>query len=171
VTDSEEVHRHLISLRAHGSTKKYFSEEQGYNSRLDEIQAAILRVKLKCLDTWSANRRAAADRYDALLADVPEVITPERRPEGTHVFHQYTVRVQERDRVQKRLAENGITTMVYYPVPIHLQPIYRSLGYKAGRLAVTEAACGEALSLPMFPELTPDQSKYVADVLEQAVRA
>lgn len=170
VTNSEEVFHHLVSLRAHGSTKKYFSEEQGWNSRLDELQAAILRVKLAHLDEWSSQRRAVADHYDALLQDIPGVIIPKRSGFGDHVFHQYTIQVPNRDRVQRKLAELGVTTMVYYPVPIHLQPIYSSLGCREGYLPVTEAACKQVLSLPMFPELTAGQRKYVCDSLAEALR-
>ena len=169
VTGSEEIYRHLLSLRAHGSTKKYFSEEQGWNSRLDELQAGILRVKLPYLDQWNAGRRAAADRYDALLRPLAGVVAPLRHGLGEHVFHQYTVRVSERDRVQRRLAEYGVSSMVYYPTPIHLQPIYSELGYREGDLPHTERACQEALSLPMFPELTSEQGEYVADVLALAL--
>ncbi|HZR29537.1 MAG TPA: DegT/DnrJ/EryC1/StrS family aminotransferase [Terriglobales bacterium] len=164
VTDSEEIYRKIVSLRAHGSTKKYFSEEQGWNSRLDELQAAILRVKLRYLDQWGAQRRTVADRYDLLLRFL-EVITPRRNSFGDHVFHQYTIRVPHRDVVQKRLGEAGVTTMIYYPVPIHLQPIYSNLGYREGDLSETEAACKEVLSLPIFPELTEEQSEYVADAI------
>ena len=170
VTNSEEVFRHLISLRAHGSTKKYFSEEQGWNSRLDELQAGILRVKLRHLDHWSSRRRAAADRYDELLRNLPGVTAPARNGFGDHVFHQYTVRVPQRDEVQKQLAALGVTTMVYYPVPMHLQPIYASLGYREGDLPVTEAACKQVLSLPMFPELLPQQSEYVSESLVQVLK-
>lgn len=169
VTDSEEVYRHLISLRAHGSAKKYFSEEQGWNSRLDELQAAILRVKLRYLDEWGSRRRTAALRYQRLLKDVTEVALPICDPRCEHVFHQYTIRVANRDQVQKQLAEQGVSTMVYYPVPIHLQPIYASLGLGPGSLPHTETACREVLSLPIFPELTDEQADYVAEALTVAV--
>lgn len=169
VTDSEEIYRHLISLRAHGSAKKYFSEEQGWNSRLDELQAAILRVKLRYLDQWCSGRRAAAERYNRLLSHAPEVVLPACDSRCEHVFHQYTIRVADRDQIQKRLAEQGVSTMVYYPVPIHLQPIYASLGLGEGNLPHTEAACREVLSLPIFPELTDEQAEYVAEALTMAV--
>lgn len=169
VTNSEEIYRHLISLRAHGSTKKYFSEEQGWNSRLDELQAGILRVKLRYLDQWSSNRRKVADSYDALLKGMPGVVTPVRNGFGAHVFHQYTVRVPNRDAVQKQLAALGVTTMVYYPTPMHQQTIYESLGYSEGSLPVSEAACRQVLSLPMFPELQPEQIEYVVQSLLQAL--
>jgi dTDP-4-amino-4,6-dideoxygalactose transaminase len=169
VTNSEEIFRHLVSLRAHGSTKKYFSEEQGWNSRLDELQAGILRVKLRHLDQWSSKRRKVAESYDRLLSGMPEVITPARNGFGDHVFHQYTVRVPHRDAIQKQLAALGVTTMVYYPTPMHLQPIYAALGHREGDLPVTEAACQQVLSLPMFPELQPDQIEYVVQSLDQAL--
>lgn len=169
VTDSEQIYRHLLSLRAHGSSKKYFSHEQGWNSRLDELQAAILRVKLGYLEQWSRQRRALAGRYDTLLAELSKVAVPARHGLGEHVFHQYTIRTSQRDLIQKRLSEQGVTTMVYYPAPIHLQPIYASLGYKPGSLPVTEAACNEVLSLPMFPELTEQQMEYVVDILKVAL--
>ena len=170
VTDSEEIFRHLLALRAHGSSKKYFSEEQGWNSRLDELQAAILRVKLCHLDHWISRRSDAADRYDALLRDLPQVITPARSRFGNHVFHQYTVRLANRDLIQKRLAAKGVVTMIYYPTPIHLQPVYSALGYKTGDLPITETACNQALSLPMFPELAEEQIEYVCDALRQALK-
>lgn len=169
VTDSEEIYHHLISLRAHGSAKKYFSEEQGWNSRLDELQAGVLRVKLRHLDRWCRQRRAAAERYSHLLRDVVEVALPACDPRCEHVFHQYTIRVAHRDQVQRRLAEQGVSTMVYYPVPIHLQPIYAPLGLGPGTLPHTETACREVLSLPIFPELTDEQAAYVAEALTLAV--
>jgi dTDP-4-amino-4,6-dideoxygalactose transaminase len=169
VTNSEEIYRHLVSLRAHGSIKKYFSEEQGWNSRLDELQAGILRVKLRYLDEWSSKRRKVAEAYDRLLRGMSEVITPARNGFGDHVFHQYTIRVPHRDAIQKQLAALGVTTMVYYPTPMHLQPIYESLGHREGDLPVTEEACQQVLSLPMFPELQPDQIEYVVQMLHQAL--
>jgi dTDP-4-amino-4,6-dideoxygalactose transaminase len=169
VTDSEEVYRRLCALRSHGGAKKYFSEEQGWNSRLDEIQAAILRVKLRHLDQWNAGRRAQAARYDSLLKKVERVKTPWVAQWAEHVFHQYTIRVPERDRVQKHLESQGIASTVYYPTPIHLQPLYRSLGYQSGQLPETERASREALSLPMYPELTANQMQRVVDTLSDAV--
>jgi dTDP-4-amino-4,6-dideoxygalactose transaminase len=165
VTDSELLAKHLRSLRSHGAVKKYFSEEQGWNSRLDEIQAAILRVKLRHLENWAAARRKRAAWYDVLLRDIPEVTTPVVLISGTHVFHQYTIRIPNREHVQNFLAEAGIATAVYYPTPIHLQPIYRSLGYQPGDLPETEEAACEVLSLPMYPELTEAQVQRIASAL------
>ena len=170
VTDSEEVAKQLRSLRAHGTTKKYFSVRQGWNSRLDELQAAILRVKLGHLDEWSGARRSRAAYYDRLLQGIPGVERPTTAANREHVFHQYTVRVAQRDAVSKELAERGIPSTVYYPVPIHLQPIYDSLGYKQGDLPETERASCEVLSLPVYPELTDLQIESVVASLVDVVR-
>ena len=169
VTDSEEMYKHLTSLRSHGSLKKYFSEEQGWNSRLDELQAAILRVKLRYLDQWNEARAINAAAYNRALASTPGVVVPKTADWGTHVFHQYTVRVKNRAQVAEKLKNAGVPTMVYYPHPIHLQPIYKSLGYGEGQLPQTEQACREALSLPIYPELTQEQIDYVARQLAEAV--
>ena len=169
---SEEHARNLRSLRAHGTVKdKYRSEQQGWNSRLDEIQAAILRVKLRHLDTWAAARRANAARYDKLLADIPGVKTPTILSGAEPVYHQYTVRVRNRDRVQRQLSEMGVSTIVYYPVPLHLQPMYSSLGYRPGSLPNAERASQEVLSLPIYPELTPAQLERVSECISQAACA
>jgi dTDP-4-amino-4,6-dideoxygalactose transaminase len=169
VTNSEEIAGRLRALRAHGSRKKYFSEEQGWNSRLDEIQATILRVKLRHLEQWNIGRRSRAARYDTLLQAVPGVKRPKTAEWGEHVFHQYTVRVPNRDAVQKRLTERGVASTVYYPVPMHLQPIFGPLGYKRGDLPECEGAAEEVLSLPIYPELTDEQIEYAVNVLGDAV--
>jgi len=169
VTDSEELYKRLRGLRSHGGTKKYYSVEQGWNSRLDEIQAAILRVKLRHLDEWNARRRKNATTYDSLLNGITGVTTPRVMGWGDHVYHQYTIRVSERDAAQKTLAERGIATTVYYPTPIHLQPIYASLGYRQGDLAETERAAKEVLSLPMYAELSQVQMECVADAVARAI--
>ena len=171
VTASEALAERVRSLRNYGAVKKYFSEEQGWNSRLDEIQAAILRVKLRYLDKWTAARRERALRYDVLLSNIPGLETPVVSPRGTHVFHQYTIRVPKRAQVQNSLAEAAISTSVYYPSPIHLQPIYRSLGYKPGDLKETEKAANEVLSLPIYPELTDAQMQRVARALGNTLRS
>lgn len=171
ITNSEEVARRLRSLRDHGTSHKYRSEEIGWNSRLDEIQAAILRVKLPHLDSWNELRRRHAERYYALLNTVAGITTPPIRDQSDHVYHQYTVRVPRRDFVQKTLSEKGIATAIYYPVPLHLQPAYGSLGYKPGCLPQAERACSEVLSLPVYPELLDEHLKRVAIAISDAVRA
>ena len=169
VTDSEQVAQRIRSLRDHGTTHKYCSAEIGWNSRLDEIQAAVLRVKLRHLDTWNRQRRSHAAAYDSLLKTLPGVTTPPSGGWGEHVFHQYTIRVPRRDAVQQALAEQGVTTAIYYPIPLHLQPAYASLGYKAGSLPQSERACAEVLSLPVYPELSPEQIEHVANALATAL--
>ncbi len=164
VNDREKAER-LRMLRAHGSRRKYHSEVQGWNSRLDELQAAVLRVKLPHLPAWNDARRARASAYGKLLAGLVEV--PEVVP--GHMFHQYTVRVADRERVAQALARAGVQTFVYYPVPLHLQPMYAHLGYRAGALPEAERAAREALSLPMFPELRADEQERVAGALENAL--
>jgi dTDP-4-amino-4,6-dideoxygalactose transaminase len=171
VTNSEEMAARLRSLRLHGTRKhKYLSEEQGWNSRLDELQAAVLRVKLRHLEGWTAARQARAARYSALLSGVQSVAVPETAPGREHVFHQYTIRVPKRDHVQRVLAERGIGTAVYYPVPLHLQPMYASLGYARGAFPAAERAAEEVLSLPLYPELTSEQVERVARAVIEAVR-
>jgi len=171
VTASEALAKRIRSLRSHGAVKKYFSEEQGWNSRLDEIQAAILRVKLRHLDKWISARRERALRYDVLLSAIPGLETPAGMPSGTHVFHQYTIRVPKRAHVRNCLAEAAIATAVYYPTPIHLQPIYRSLGYRMGDLPESEKAANEVLSLPIYPELTEAQMQRIAHAIADALRS
>ena len=161
VTDSEQLVQRLCSLRDHGTSSKYRSEEIGWNSRLDEIQSAVLRVKLRHLEEWNQQRRGHAANYDRLLQRLPEIVTPRLAGWGEHVFHQYTIRVPQRDAAQRALAEQGITTGVYYPVPLHLQPAYASLAYKPGSLPESEGAAAEVLSLPIYPELSHDQIAQV----------
>ncbi|HKW25153.1 MAG TPA: DegT/DnrJ/EryC1/StrS family aminotransferase [Terriglobales bacterium] len=171
VTDSEQLAQRLRSLRDHGTSSKYRSQEIGWNSRLDEIQSAVLRVKFRHLDHWNRQRASNAAAYDKLLAPVPGVIAPKLGGWGEHVFHQYTVRVPQRDAVEKALATQGIATGVYYPVPLHLQPAYASLGYKPGSLLESEQASAEVLSLPVYPELSEEHLAYVAGALSEALGA
>jgi dTDP-4-amino-4,6-dideoxygalactose transaminase len=148
-------------LRRQGSKKKYFNEVLGFNSRLDEIQAALLRVKLKYLDAWAEERQRVARRYAELLAGTG-VETPHERPDVRHVYHQYTIRSRHRDELRAYLKEQGIGTMIYYPVPLHCLPLYAGLGYAEGSLPESERAAAEVLSLPMYPELEEEQIQTVA---------
>jgi dTDP-4-amino-4,6-dideoxygalactose transaminase len=161
VTNSEAIAGRLRTLRNHGQTGKYVSNEPGLNSRLDEMQAAILRVKLGHLAEWQRARQERAGEYGKLLADVPGVTTPAVPAGYEHVFHQYTIRVARRDALQQSLAERKIGSTVYYPVPLHLQPIYAALGHKVGDFPESERAAREALSLPMYPELRSEQMASV----------
>ena len=169
VTDDPMQARKLKMLRAHGSPRKYHSEFLGWNSRLDEIQAAILRVKLPHLPAWGEARAGRAKLYSEMLASVEEVALPVCAAERTHVYHQFTIRVPQRDAVQHALAEVGIQTAVHYPVPLHLQPMFAGLGYRPGSLPHAEQAAAEVLSLPMYPELTDSDIEFVCTHLKAAV--
>jgi dTDP-4-amino-4,6-dideoxygalactose transaminase len=156
------------TLRVHGATKKYYHEKLGINSRLDAVQAAVLRVKLGRLDAWTARRQALAARYTAGLAaaGLLDTVRPQRVPEGFEpVWHQYTVRLLDRDRVQRFLADRGIGSTVYYPHPLHVLPAFQSLGYRSGDFPVAETLAREVLSLPMYPELRDDEVDRVVDTL------
>ena len=169
LTNSPEHAARLRTLRNHGQTAKYVSSEPGWNSRLDEIQAAILRVKLRHLPEWQTKRQAHAAEYTKLLLGIPG-IAPPLVPEGyEHVFHQYTIRVENRDTVQRFLNERRIGSTVYYPVPLHLQPLYASLGHKRGDFPHAERAAQEVLSLPMYPELRNDQIARVAEAVLESL--
>jgi dTDP-4-amino-4,6-dideoxygalactose transaminase len=169
VTNSAEMAARLKTLRNHGQAAKYVSSEPGWNSRLDEIQAAILRAKLRHLTDWQRARQAHAAAYTKLLLGIPGVAPP-LVPEGyEHVFHQYTIRVERRDALVQLLNERKIGTSVYYPVPLHLQPLYASLGHKAGDFPHAEHAAQEVLSLPMFPELRTEQITRVAEAVSEFV--
>jgi dTDP-4-amino-4,6-dideoxygalactose transaminase len=164
-TNSAELAERIRTLRNHGQTGKYLSTEPGWNSRLDEIQAAILRVKLRHLSNWQRARQANAVEYTRLLNQVPGVMPPVV-PEGfEHVFHQYTVRIERRDALQRFLSERKIGSTVYYPHPLHLQPLYASLGHKAGDFPHAERAAQEVLSLPMYPELRKEQIARVVEAI------
>jgi dTDP-4-amino-4,6-dideoxygalactose transaminase len=169
VTNSGEMAERLKSLRNHGQSAKYVSSEPGWNSRLDEIQAAILRVKLRHLPEWQRARQAHAAAYTKLLLGTAGVASPLVAEGYEHVFHQYTIRVERRDAVQQFLNERKIGSAVYYPVPLHLQPLYASLGYKAGDFPHTEHAAQEVLSLPMFPQLRSEQITRVAEAVSEFV--
>lgn len=159
----------LRMLRAHGSRKKYLSEIQGMNSRLDELQAAILRVKLPHLNTWNSARRKIASFYREALAHLQEVALPRETAGAVHVYHQFTIRVPARDHILKALLEAGVESVVYYPVPLHLQKMYGHLGYKKGDLPAAERAAAEVMSLPMFPEMEESDVTYIANCLEQVL--
>ncbi len=167
-TNRKDLADRMRSLRAHGGRVKYHHEELGVNSRLDEVQAAILRVKLPHLGNWIARRRENAAWYGQNLAGL--VQTPSETPGTLHVYHQYTVRVENRDRLQKALNDAGIQTMVYYPVPLHLQEVHANLGLREGDFPHSEKAAREVLSLPMFPELHAVQREAVRNALEQSLQ-
>lgn len=169
LTDDPEVAAFVRNVAAHGSTVKYVHDRVGFNSRLDAVQAPVLRAKLRRLDEWNKARRAAADRYAALLADVQGVRVPAVRPGNEDVWHLYVVQVDDRDRVLAELLAGGVGAALHYPTPLHLTDAYAHLGYPAGQFPVTEAAAGRILSLPMFPHLTEEQQHRVVEMLAEAV--
>lgn len=176
--NNKEVADRLRKLRAHGMWVRYYHDELGVNSRLDEIQAVILRTKLKYLDSWNDRRRQIAKMYETLLKDCPGVTLPKVHPDVTHVWHQYTIRVhntnkaesKSRDILQTKLAELGIGSMCYYPVPLHLQKAFSQYGYAQGDFPVTELVSDEVLSLPMYPELTDAQVTLVAESVQSIMK-
>jgi dTDP-4-amino-4,6-dideoxygalactose transaminase len=157
VTQDETIYDRLMRLRTHGSVKTYFHEEVGYNSRLDALQAAVLRAKLPFLAQWSAKRRENAAYYNAAFAGIPEIVTPYVEPANESIFNQYTIRVPRREKLREHLSAKGIGHSVYYPLPLHLQPCFAYLGYKAGACPESEKAANEVVSLPVYPELTRAQ--------------
>jgi len=165
VTDQKNLQERLRLLRCYGEKKKYHHALKGVNSRLDELQAAILRVKLKYLDQWNAERRRRAEIYTALLSGV-DVVSPFEKEDVHHVYHLYVIRTQKRNRLQAFLQEKGIGTLIHYPIPVHRQRAYQELGYQDGDLPQTEKSCREVLSLPFFPEITDSEMKVVVETIQ-----
>ncbi len=180
-TSRSDIAMRVRRLRDHGQSEKYRHAEEGYNGRLDALQAAILRVKLKRLAAWNERRRALADMYRARLRDMAEpgrarrreagLVLPEEAPGSRHVYHQFVIRVKDRDRVRAALREKGIETGVHYPVPLHLQPCYAWMGLREGSFPEAERAAREVLSLPLYPELTDGQVDRVCAAVREAVDA
>mgnify|MGYP001809644887 CR=1 FL=1 len=169
-TNSQLIKDRVIALRNHGGAVRYYHDEIGVNSRLDEIQAAILRVKFKHIDEWNKKRRANAHRYNELFANCADIQTPKELEKTDCVYHQYTLKIPNRDEVHKMLQESGIGAMIYYPVPLHLQKVHEYLGIKEGVLPFTEENTKLVISLPMFPELTAEEQKTVADTLISCIK-
>ncbi|MEA5552888.1 DegT/DnrJ/EryC1/StrS family aminotransferase [Anabaena cylindrica UHCC 0172] len=175
-TNDSAIATKLRILREHGSKERYIHEEIGVNSRLDAIQAVILQIKLRYLDQWNKQRQQIAAYYYQYLSQVPGIITPQELLGGVGVWNQYTIRVSSenrngasskyRDWVRTQLQEKEVSSMLYYPRPLHLQPVYEYLGYQPGQLPVSEQACHEVISLPMFPELTQEQQDKVIYALK-----
>lgn len=167
LTNSDELAAAMRSIANHGMSQKYYYDHIGINSRLDTLQAAVLNVKLRHLTDYIHARQRAARLYDEALADCPGVVTPAKASYSTHTYHQYTLRVapEHRDTLRQKLADAGIPTMVYYPLPLHLQAAYRNLGYHEGDFPVSETLSKEVLSLPMHTELTPEQIQYITEQL------
>ena len=166
VTCNPEMADRLGVLRQHGKRTRHRHQRLGYNSRLDELQAAILRVKLRHLETWNAGRRGIAAQYDELLSGLP-VTTPHEAPRARHVYLQYTIRAPRRDELQAYLEGRGVSTRVFYPIPVHLQEMYAGLGLGVGSYPKAERAAEEVLSLPIYPELREEQIEEVAAAIGQ----
>jgi dTDP-4-amino-4,6-dideoxygalactose transaminase len=181
VTSDEKLAERLRTLRAHGSKKRYYHEELGVNSRLDEMQAAVLMAKLPHLREWNEKRNQLAKWYSQWMKNIPGIKTPEVELRRSHVWHQYTIRVTSegmsgqlpitRDEVAKELGDRGISSMCYYPIPLHLQQAFAHFGYRRGDLPISEALAKEVLSLPMYPELQEHQVRFVADALKEIMTA
>jgi len=162
-TNNEDVAKKVRMLRDHGQAKKYYHEFEGYNGRLDAIQAGILRIKLKHLPNWNEKRRQNAYQYNELLNGANNVVVPYEPAWSKAVYHLYIIRTQKRDDLQRYLSENGINTGLHYPIPIHLQNAYKNLNLPNGDYPITEKVAQEILSLPMFPNLTVEQIEYVSE--------
>jgi dTDP-4-amino-4,6-dideoxygalactose transaminase len=170
-TNDPAVAKIVRMLRDHGQVQKYYHDLEGYNGRLDAIQAAFLRIKLRHLASWNEQRRAAAKTYAELLAPLAAagIVAPYEPAGSLGVYHLYVVRTPDRDGLAQSLKEAGIGTGLHYPVPVHLQKCYRDWGYRTGSLPATEKAASEILSLPMFPNLTPDAQQTVVEQLRRFV--
>lgn len=164
LTPNPALAERVRRLRSHGAAVKYYHEEVGYNSRLDEIQAAILRVKLKHAVSWNKARGELAERYNQLLAGLP-VGLPRIAPDRSHVYHLYSIRVSHRDELRTFLEEKGVVTGLHYPLPLHLQPAFKQWKGKPGDFPESEGLAKETLSLPLYPHLKPQQQKLVADAI------
>ncbi len=167
-THDEQIARKIRMLRDHGQAKKYYHDVEGYNGRLDSIQAGILSVKLRHLSDWNRRRQQAAERYDQLLASATEsLVTPHQPDWARGVYHLYVIRVQDREGLKKHLAEAKIDTAIHYPVPLHLQKAYVGLGYNQGDFPVTEMVASQILSLPIYPQLGQEpQTRVAREVLK-----
>jgi dTDP-4-amino-4,6-dideoxygalactose transaminase len=162
-TNDPEIASRMRVIKNHGQSNQYYYSEVGVNSRLDSIQAVILKIKLQYLDNWNAKRKAIAVHYNQHINKVPGIAIPQELPGGESVWNQYTIRILDNKRtlVRKKLQDMGVNTMIYYPMPLHLQPVYKDLGYQEGQLPVSEQLSHEVTSLPMFPELSSEQQDQV----------
>ncbi|MFM6356958.1 MAG: DegT/DnrJ/EryC1/StrS family aminotransferase [Planktothrix sp.] len=179
-TQDSALAQKMRMIKEHGQSSRYRSETIGMNSRLDALQAGILQIKLRYLDRWNQQRQRVAQRYHQFLYSLPEIITPQEIVGGESVWNQYTIRVQSvsnplnsdlkpRDHLRNYLQAQGIGSMIYYPIPLHQQPVYQDLGYQPHQLPVVEAVCQEVLSLPLFPELSSDQQDQVIEAIQEGL--
>jgi dTDP-4-amino-4,6-dideoxygalactose transaminase len=171
VTTNDKVLAEKISLlRNYGQEKRYYHRIIGFNSRLDEIQAAILRVKLKYLDGWNERRRQLAGMYIEFLSDLTQITLPMESNDSKHIFHLFVIKCKDRDNLQIFLKDNGIETFIHYPIPVHMQESYKYLGYSAGSFPISEDTASNILSLPMYPELLSKDIEYVASTIRKFYR-
>lgn len=170
LTDNDEVYKNLLILRDYGRTSRYEHVAMGYNSRLDTLQAAALRLKLKKLDKWNNMRRQNARFYSELLKGIDGIITPGENKDGSHVYHLYVIRAKNRDEVVEALRQNNIAVLIHYPTPLHLQPVYKGLGYKRGDFPAAEKVSDEILSLPMYPHMAKQEIRYICQTIKKAVK-
>ena len=167
VTNDDEISRHIKMLRDHGQSQKYYHDMEGFNGRLDAIQAAALRIKLKKLPQWNNARREHARYYDQLLSGISQVAIPHEADYAQSVYHLYVIHVPRRDELQQFLTEKGIATGLHYPLPLHLQKAYANNGYKKGDFPIAEQAAERLLSLPMYPHLQSSQIEYVSEMIQK----
>lgn len=170
VTDNSSLYKKLCRLRDYGRKSRYEHLSIGYNSRLDTLQAAVLRVKLKYLNQWNNARQACAKKYTALLQQNKFIACPQEAGNAKHIYHAYTIRIKNRDKVQEYLKEKGVGTLIYYPIPLSRQKVYKNLGYRPGDFPVAEKVSREVLSLPMHPLLSNREINYVARQISAACR-
>jgi dTDP-4-amino-4,6-dideoxygalactose transaminase len=169
-TDSDELLQQLVALRNHGSFERYHHHVIGYNSRLDELQAVVLRSKLRRVDDFNRERRRVAASYNRALADLPGITTPFEDGAGHHVYHQYTLLTDQREAIMAALREAEIASAIYYPIPLHRQDVFREQ-YRGVELPVAEGIAERCLSLPIYPELSDEQIARITGVVRQAVAA
>ena len=169
VTQDDEIADKIRMIRDHGQEKKYFHQIEGYNGRLDAIQAGVLRIKLKRLENWNRSRMENAAYYNELLSEIPGVTIPVEADFAMSVYHLYVILIDDRDRLQQFMDDKGIATGLHYPMPLHLQKAYEHLGFKEGAFPVTENVACRLLSLPMYPQLSKEQIQYVADAIKEFI--
>jgi dTDP-4-amino-4,6-dideoxygalactose transaminase len=169
VTNSKKLYQRLLMLRDYGRISKYVHKEIGYNSRLDTLQAQILNLKLKYLDKWNERRRELAKYYNSLLRNLDNVVISKEKKGYKHVYHLYVIRVKKRDYILKQLVKNKIQVLIHYPLPCHLQPVYKNSSYKRGSLPISENISKEVLSLPLYPFLKKEEIERVVSILKRVL--
>lgn len=169
VTNNPALYEKLLLFRNYGRTSKYEHTLVGYNSRLDSLQAAVLRIKLKKLDQWNELRKETANLYNKLLRDTPGIVIPYEDRSARHIYHAYCPRVKQRDKLFERFKNNRIGTIIYYPLPLHLQKVYTDLGYKKGDFPISEKISDEIISLPIYPYIKEKQVRFVAEVIKDVL--